>query len=181
MKLQFKLFLNWLIYYIHLIILFIIAYNFNKLWQMIFFECLFNFIQGTFRYRFHSDSIIEDPIKATRWCRIITCCVEISYLIICCSLRMSLYYNLLIIVNITLLNTLLQYFVISSTTSKDTLTLEEKLVNKCKEKGLTEQATKRLIMRYIEHKSIEEIASIECVEKSSISISLMRSRKRLKV
>ena len=50
----------------------------------------------------------------------------------------------------------------------------------CKEANLTKLATQRLIMKYIENKSIKEIADIEGVEEGTISMSLMRSRNKLK-
>lgn len=180
MKFRLKIALNWLVYIIHLIILFAIAYAFNKLYQMIFFECLFLLFQNCFNYRFHSDSIINDPIKASKWCKIITCCVEIMYLTMVVSFRLSVYFNLGIIIIIVLINSLIQCYIVSKEKLSNTLTDKEQLILKCKDKGITNLATNRLILRYIEHKSIKEIAQLECVEQGSIAISLMRSRKKLK-
>lgn len=82
---------------------------------------------------------------------------------------------------IVLINSLIQCYIVSKEkTSNNTLTDKEQLILKCKDKGITNLATKRLILRYIEHKSIKEIAQLECVEQGSIAISLMRSRKKLK-
>lgn len=51
----------------------------------------------------------------------------------------------------------------------------------CKEAKLTNVATNRMIMRYVEKKSYKEIAMIECVEEKSIEQSIRRNRKKLKI
>lgn len=81
---------------------------------------------------------------------------------------------------IVLINSLIQCYIVSKEKLSNTLTDKEQLILKCKDKGITNLATNRLILRYIEHKSIKEIAQLECVEQGSIAISLMRSRKKLK-
>ena len=83
---------------------------------------------------------------------------------------------------IVLINSLIQCYIVSKekSSNNNTLTDKEQLILKCKDKGITNLATNRLILRYIEHKSIKEIAQLECVEQGSIAISLMRSRKKLK-
>ena len=58
---------------------------------------------------------------------------------------------------------------------------KEKLVTLCNLNNISYQATNRLILKYIEHKSYKEIASIEGVEVDSIKQSLYRARQKLNI
>lgn len=49
----------------------------------------------------------------------------------------------------------------------------------CKEADISEQVTKRLIMKYVNHKTIKEIAIIECVEEQAVKMSINRAKKKL--
>lgn len=101
---------NFIIYILYNILLLAIAYVFNRFYQMLLFVLIYNFIQNCFTERFHSDSVIDEPIRATRWCKIITIIVEFIYLIFCKNLNISIYSNLFIIFVICLLNSLIQIF-----------------------------------------------------------------------
>ena len=179
-KLKRKQLFQILIFLIHLLILFGIAYFFDRLIQMIMFEVLFNLIQNSFKYRFHSDSIINNPIKAIKICKIITISIEISYLIFCISFENSIYSNLVIICLISCCNALVQFYVMKTIDLDNDLRDKDRLIEICKIAHLSKLSTNRLILRYIENKSIKEIADIEGVEEGTISISLMRSRNKLK-
>lgn len=180
LKLKRKLLFGRLLYIIHLLILLAISFIFDRLIQMLTFIVLFNVIHNSFKYRFHSDSIIDDPIKAVRVCKVITICIEIIYLIICLKLEKSIYSNLLFIFFICFTNALLQFFILKTASFNSRLKDKDSLLEMCKETNLSKLATNRLVMKYIENKTIKEIAEIENVEEGTISISLMRSKKKLK-
>ena len=175
-----KLFIKRLEFLLYCVIMLIIAYLLDRFYQMLIFLLLFNFIHDAFRYRFHADTIIKDPIKSVRWCKVITIFVHIIYLILCGNLNISIYYNLLIIFLITLLNCLLEYSIHSIIVRNIKLCDCTTLVDMCKQANISYDAQRRLIMRYVQHKSIREIAHSECVDEQSIKISLNRSLKRLK-
>lgn len=177
-KLAIKGFIEYLIYCITILI---IAYFFERFFQMLMFILLFNVVQNSFLKRFHSDTLIESPIKALKWCRIITIVVEIVYLIFCKELDITLYNNLLIIFFIATSNALLQFFLERVAITKETLKDYNTLNTLCKEANLTEQATKRMIMKYVENKKYSEIADIECVDEESIKSSIRRSRRKLNI
>lgn len=179
-KLKWKLLIKKLIFILHVLILLFISYLFDRLIQMLFFELLFNLIQDSFKYRFHSDTIINNPGKAVKVCKMITIFVEMLYLYISVSFHISIYSNLLIILLISFSNALFQFYILKTATFNSKLKDKNKLLEMCKEANLTKLATQRLIMKYIENKSIKEKADIEGVEEGTISMSLMRSRNKLK-
>lgn len=179
-KLKRKQLLQLLVFLIHLLILFFASYFFDKLLQMIMFETLFNAIQNSFKYRFHSDSIIHNPIKAIRTCKVITISVEIGYLIFCISFSNSIYSNLVIIILISVCNALLQFYIMKTFDLEYDLRDKQRLLEMCKIAHLSNLSINRLILKYIDNKSIKEIANIEGVEEGTIAMSLMRSRNKLK-
>ena len=100
---------NIITYLIYNIFLLTLAYFLNRFFQVLIFVLFFNFIQNCFNYRFHAETIIQSPIKAVRYCKIITVIVEIIYMIFCKELNISVYSNLLIIFIVALLNALVQF------------------------------------------------------------------------
>lgn len=56
---------------------------------------------------------------------------------------------------------------------------KDTLVKKCREANLSEDAINRMVLKFIEHKSNQEIADLECVEAETIKKSISRSRKRI--
>ena len=179
-RLKWKILIKKLIFILHILILLFISYLFDRLIQMLFFELLFNLIQNSFKYRFHSDSIINKPKKAVKVCEIVTILVEIIYLYISISFHTFVYSNLLIILMISFSNALVQFYILKTSTFNNRLKDQNKLLEMCKDANLTKLATQRLIMKYIENKTVKEIAELEGVEEGTISMSLMRSRKKLK-
>lgn len=168
-----------LVYITYNIILLTISYFFDRFYQMLIFILFYSFIQNCFRYRFHADSIQDDPIKAVKLCKIITIVVEVTYLIFCENLNISVYSNLFIIFLIALLNCLLELALETTIVKESALKDKEKLSILCKKAGLTKNATERMFLKYIENKTYQEIADLECVDLQTIKVSINRSRKKI--
>ena len=169
-----------IVYITYNIILLSISYFLSRFVQMLVFVLFYNTIQNCFNYRFHSDTIFYDnPIKAVRYCKLITIVVEIIYLCFCKEFEVSVYSNLFIIFLIALLNALLQFYLERVIISSSILHNKSLLLTRCNEIGLTTEAINRLILHYIEHKTIKEIANNECVEIATIKQSIRRSLRKL--
>ena len=175
-KIKLKSLITYLIYNI---ILLTISYFLNRFFQMLIFILFFEFIQNCFKYRFHADSIVDDPIKAVRLCKVITIGVEIIYLIFCKDLDISVYSNLLIIFLIAFINCLIEFAIQNIAIKENCLKDKDKLLQLCNNANLTPLATNRMIMKYIENKTCQEIADIECVDVDTIKKSINRSRKKI--
>lgn len=175
-KIKLKSLITYLIYNI---ILLTISYFLNRFFQMLIFILFFEFIQNCFKYRFHADSIVDDPIKAVRLCKVITIGVEIVYLIFCKDLDISVYSNLLIIFLIAFINCLIEFAIQNIAIKENCLKDKDKLLQLCNNANLTPLATNRMIMKYIENKTCQEIADIECVDVDTIKKSINRSRKKI--
>ena len=180
--------LNWilfkkrLVYYLYCVLIVLFSYVFDRHIQMIMFIVFFELIQGCFKYRFHADTIFpNEPIKATKYCKIITCIVEIIFLIFCKEIDTSYYLNVFVIMGIAFVNTLLEFCLERLIVTKSILNDKEKLEIACKQANLSELETKRMIMKYIEKKKYSEIALIERVEDDSIRRSIVRARRKLKI
>ena len=178
-KLKRILFLRRINYYLYCIFILIISYIFNRFFQMLLFILFFNFIQDCFRYRFHSDTIINDPIKATKYCKIITIAIEALYLATCKDLNVSVYSNLLLIFFIACINALLQFYLEKFIIDKNILNDKDKLLKLSKEYNISDLAIQRLIEHYVDNKTIAEIAAQECVEEQTIKQSIRRTRRKL--
>ena len=168
-----------LIYIIYNILLLTASYFLNRFFQMLLFVLFFNFIQNCFHYRFHADTIQSDPIKAVRLCKIITIAVEIAYLCLCENLNVSVYSNLFIIFLIAMANCLLEFSIENFFIKTDVLHDKDKLLFLCQKANLTQNATDRMMMKYIENLSYQEIADKECVDIGTIKKSINRSRKKI--
>lgn len=176
MKYRIKDTLDFLLYHI---ILLTISFLLDRFYQMLIFILFYGFIQNSFRYRFHADTIQHDPIKTVRLCKIITICVEIIYLMLCKDLDVSIYSNLFIIFLITLLNAILEFALEIFLIKEEDLRNESKLLLLCKKAKLSKNATDRMIMKYIKNMTYQEIADLECVDLQTIKISINRSRKKI--
>lgn len=153
----------------------------NRLLQMLMFVLFYEVIQDCFNKRFHAESIIDNPIKAVYVCKIITVIVEIVFLIFCKDLNVSIYSNLFLIFIIALLNALIQFLVEKTIITKVSLKDKNILLKLCEEAKLSNNATQRLIWRYVENKSIKEIANIEFVNEETIEQSIRRSKRKLNI
>ena len=133
-----------------------------------------------FHYRFHADTIYpNDPIKAGWCCKIITFVVEITFMLFCKDLNVSVYSNLLVIFFIAFCNSLLQFYLEKVIINSSILFNKEKLLQRCKEVKLSQIATKRLVQHYIKKVPIQRIAEQECVEALTIKQSIRRSKRKL--
>lgn len=168
-----------LIYLVYNLILLTISFLLDRFYQMLIFILFYSFIQNCFRYRFHADSIQDDPIKAVKLCKAITIIIEVIYLIFCQNLNISVYSNLFIIFFIALLNCLLEFSLETLIIKNNVLRDKDKLIILCKKAGLTKNATERMFLKYIENKTYQEIADLECVDLQTIKISINRSRKKI--
>lgn len=168
-----------LIYIIYNIILLTISFLLDRFYQMLMFVLFYNLIQNCFKYRFHADTIQDDPIKAVRLCKVITIGVEITYLAFCKDLNISIYSNLFLIFLIASINCLLQFSIEHFVIKIDYLKDKDKLLTLCRNAHLTKKATDRMILKYIEGKSYKEIADMECVDIQTIKISINRSRNKI--
>lgn len=175
-KIKLKSLITYLIYNI---ILLTISYFLNRFFQMLIFILFFEFIQNCFKYRFHADTIVTDPIKAVRLCKVITIGVEIIYLIFCKDLDISVYSNLFIIFLIAFINCLIEFAIQNFAIKENVLKDKDKLLELCNRANLTTNATNRMILKYIENKTCQEIADIECVDVDTIKKSINRSRKKI--
>lgn len=168
-----------LIYVIYNIILLTISYFLNRFYQMLIFILFYDSIQNCFRYRFHADTIQHNPIKAVRLCKLITISIEIIYLMFCKNLDVSVYSNLFIIFMITLCSCLLQLSFENLFVKADMIHDRDKLLVLCQKANLTQNATNRMVMKYINNKTYQEIADIECVDVETIKKSINRSRNKI--
>ena len=148
---------------------------------MMMFIVFFNSIRKCFKFNFHADTLFKDDCtKAVKCCKIITIAVELMYLCFCIKLNISILLNLFTIMIIATLDSLLEFYLEKSLIKENKLKDLDTLKKICKEANLTKIATQRLIMRYIEKKSIIEIANIEYVDEETIKKSIQRSKKKLK-
>ena len=168
-----------LAYLLYNAILLTISFFLGRFFQMLIFLLFYDFIQNCFNYRFHADTVQNNPIKAVRLCKVITIAVEIIYLILCKRLDISVYSNLLIIFSIAFLNSILQFSLEYFLIKADSLHNKDKLLALCQKANLTQNATDRMIMKYIENLSYQEIADKECVDIDTIKKSINRSRKKI--
>ena len=146
---------------------------------MLLFILLYNTFQNSFKYRFHADTIQENPIKAVKLCKFITIFVELIYLVLCNRLDISIYSNLFVIFIISLLNTILEFALENYFIKEDDLKNESKLLLLCKKAKLSKNATDRMMMKYINNMTYQEIADLECVDVQTIKISINRSRHKI--
>lgn len=167
-------------YILYNIVLLAFAYLLDKHFQMLIFVLFFNVIMGCFKYRFHASTIIKDNIKAVKVCKLITVCVEITFLICCGNFGNSLYVNIFMIFIVALIDALVEFYFEKTIITKASLYDLSILTKLCIEANLSDNATKRMVMKYIERKSYEEIAQIECVDPETIRKSIMRSKKKIK-
>lgn len=168
-----------LLYVMYNIALLSFSYLFGRFYQMLLFVLFYNTFQNCFKYRFHADTIQHDPIKAVRLCKIITIFVEMIYLMLCKDLDISVYSNLFIIFSITLLNAILEFSLEIFLIKEEDLRNESKLLLLCKKAKLSKNATDRMVMKYINNMTCQEIADLECVDLQTIKISINRSRKKI--
>lgn len=177
-----KLFKQKLLYILYNVCILSISAFVNKFLQMALFIFFFEFIQNCFKKRFHTDTIQDDPIKAVRYCKIITVVIEVIFLVLCNSFDISIYKNIFEIFIIAAFNSLLQVFFENAIVEKEeALRDKDRLLKMCKEAGIKEEMIQRMIWKYVENKTYEEIASIEHVELDTVKQSIRRARRKLNI
>lgn len=174
-----KLLINKIKYILYCLIILFISYIFDRFIQMLIFVLFYGSVVECYNYKFHSDTIIKDNRKAVKYCKIITIFVELMFLLLCKDLKISLYLNISVILIFATSDALIQFYVERHSITKDKLGDIDTLKALCLEANLTDIATNRMIMKYIKHKSYEEIAELECVDVDTIRKSLYRSRKKI--
>lgn len=134
----------------------------------------FTFMKPIFGKTHHEDTIIK--------------CTTLALLVFLIATRISLplwastLCNILIGCLVAYIMHIMYYYV-KYTKKGITLRLgmkKEDLLEICSEAGLSEINVNRMIMRYVERKTIKEIADIEFVDDYTISQSLYRSRKKIR-
>lgn len=179
-KLQKIMFRKRIVYILYCVIILAISFLLDRFFQMLLFIVFYNIIQACLNYRFHADTLFPDkPSKASIMCKFITIVVELVYLIFCKDLNVSVYSNLFVIFVIAQMNALLQFYLERTLTSKSLLKSREFILAKGEEVGLTDNAIKRLILRYVDGKSVQEIADLEFTNVESIKQSIRRSKRKL--
>lgn len=170
---------NILIYVLYRIATIVIAILFNRLFELLLFLIAFRLVRSCFNKQFHADILTESSLKAVRLCRLITISVEMMYLIICINTNITIYSNLIIVISIAALSYFLQYFLERNIINKSILKDKSRLLSICEEHKISLEATNRLVLHYIDNKTINEIALIECVNPETIKQSIRRSKRIL--
>ena len=179
-KLKKKILIKRSLYILYNIALLSIAFLFDRFFQMLIFILFYNLIQNCFYYRFHADTLFpNDPIKAVRYCKLITIVVEITYMIFCKELNVSVYSNLFIILIIAIINALLQSFCEKFIYNCSQLKSYSSLKTVLDANNISELNQHRMIEHYINNKTISQIAKEEYVEEITIKQAIRRTRKKL--
>ena len=97
----------------------------------------------------------------------------------CKKYNLSIYSNLFLILVISVISGLLQFFLERVIVYESKLRNKDTLLILCAEANLTQEATNRMVMRYIDKLKVREIASIEYVEEKTIKESLRRSKRKM--
>lgn len=172
--------LDLIFYILYCIVILSVAYIFDRFFQMLMFILFFETIQNCFKKRFHADTLFpEEPIKAVKYCKIITIIIEIIYLYFCKDLNTSIYSNLVVIFLIASTNALIEFYCERIITKICRLRNLEDLKILCQEAELSDIATNRMILHFVERKSYQEIADIEFVDSESVRKSILRSKKKI--
>lgn len=152
-------FVIWLLYNI---LLLTIAFLLERFLQMFVFVLLFNFFHNGFNYRFHSDDVTKTPVIAVRLCKIITLIVEVSFLIFCKEMDISLYSNLFIMTSICLGNCLLKFIIIQTFKYRARIIKkginEKELIEICNSKGLNDLERGIMVDYYCKGYKLDKIA-----------------------
>lgn len=179
-KLKRKLLIELLLFVLHCVLIVLFASLFNRHLEMIMYLVCSKSISLCFNKQFHADTLFDnEPIRSTKWCKIITIIVELLYLYMCKKYNLSIYSNLFLILVISVISGLLQFFLERVIVYESKLRNKDTLLILCAEANLTQEATNRMVMRYIDKLKVREIASIEYVEEKTIKESLRRSKRKM--
>lgn len=146
---------------------------------MLIFIICYELIQAPFKYRFHADYIQANYSNAVKLCKLITVTVELIYLALSTVLDISIYLNILLVVYTATLSCFLEYGLKYIVNHKEILKDKTRLIELCNARKITKVACNRLILKYVEGYTYQEIADMECVDIETIKKSISRSRKKL--
>lgn len=179
-KLKFILLKRKIPFFLHLILMFLFSMLFNKHFEMLLFIISYKAISTCFTKQFHADTLFDDDsARANNLCKIITIIVELIYLYMCRKYNLSIYSNVFLIILISVFSGLIQFFLERNIVKPSKLTNRESLEALCLEANLSKEATKRMILRYVDKMSIKEIAKLEFVEEETIKQSIRRSKRKI--
>lgn len=135
----------------------------------------FVFMRQVYGKSYHSDSVLV--------------CTTLAVLVFVTATRLSLPLYISVLCNI-LIGCLVAYmmyvmYCYMNYTNYDGITLrkgmlKEDLIKLCDIAGLTEQATNRMVLKYIERKTLQEIADIEYIDYQTANQSIYRSKQKIK-
>ena len=171
---------NILITLLNLSLIFLIAYLFNRWFEMLVFTLTYNIIRCEFTKAVHGNDFTTSHNKAIRLCRLITFIVQFISIIFLMTINLSKYLNIFLACVLGIINFILKYYIEREFSFELKLRNEKDLKKLCNDFKISQNAYNRLYMRYIQKLSISEIADIECVDELSITQSIRRSRKKIK-
>lgn len=170
-----------LIYTILTSIVLLVAYVFDVLLEMCLFIIYFYFIKGLFVKQFHADTITKTPRQAVALCFTITFLTEILFIFLLVKFDLSFYINIYLGIALGLFSYILQDYLEKTLINASILKDKVKLLEACKNANLTNLATNRLVLKYIDGLKVREIADLENVEEITILQSIRRSRRKLNI
>lgn len=170
-----------LIYVLLTTIVLIVAYLFDVLLEMSLFIIYYYFIKGLFIKQFHADTITNSPRKAVALCFTITFITQLIFIFLLVKFNLSFYFNIYLGILLGLFSYVLQDYLEKTLINASILKDKAKLLEACKNANLTNLATNRLVLKYVDGLKVREIADLENVEEITILQSIRRSRKKLNI
>lgn len=170
-----------LIYTLLTTIVLIVAYLFDVLLEMSLFIIYYYLIKGLFTKQFHADTISKTASQAVFMCFTITFLTQLIFIFLLVSFNLSFYFNIYLGILLGLFSYVLQDYLEKTLINASILKDKAKLLEACKNANLTNLATNRMILKYIDGLKVREIAYLENVEEITILQSIRRSRRKLNI
>lgn len=170
-----------LIYVLLTTVVLIVAYLFDVLLEMSLFIVYYYFIKGLFTKQFHADTISKTANQAVFMCFTITFLTQLIFIFLLVSFNLSFYFNIYLGILLGLFSYILQDYLEKILINKSILKDKVKLLEACKNANLSNLATTRLVLKYIDGLKVREIAELENVEEITILQSIRRSRRKLNI
>lgn len=123
LRIVIKLIKEYLGFWLNCLIMLAIAYFFDKFFAMLLFILFVGTIKSCFKVEFHADSLFDnEPIKALKYCKLISIGIEVLYLIISSKVELTIYANIFVLFTLALINSIfeiaLESIVIKTTKSR---------------------------------------------------------------
>lgn len=168
---------------IYLSVVFWLAYIFNKTVEALSFILTYTIIRDEFNKAIHGSDFTNSAYKGNKYCRIITFAVQVISLLFIIAINISKYVDLALSFALGIINFFAKDYLECKLVKNYNINHieKEKLISLCEKANLTAAATNRMIKKYVEHKTYQEIAVEEYVDINAIKLSINRSRKRLKI